>query len=787
MPKRSLKPENKDEFIQTVLERYDQDLQDRMEWSDARLQRYAKLRGWLETKNYPWPNASNQHEPSLMINSQRTQDTLHNAILGSRPVISAIALNKADQKKGESIDQLLDYQYFVEQTGEEKTGDLIQSFVDDGKFIAFVPWVREKREVIETSPLPMEQLPPGSLATPMYVSFLQKEFPGAAYEPMSDGLTWNIRWLDQYQQKQKAQAEFYQDEEGRTFVQVTKDKVIFDGPCVIPKELEDVVVPSRAANLQPPGPSNPNGADHVIMVDYPSWDEINRLRRDGYYDSITDDEFEQLRERAEGKQGEQSNRTAADPEEHKLQKDMLAGQQYGNAETISKTFTRLTYFGRFDLDDDGLEEEIVARILIESKTLCRLRHLQEEFPTPTPRRPFAEATFLPVQGQFYGIGLIELLEHMHDLMKVLLDQMIDKHTLSNSPWGMYRSASGIRPEVIRMTPGELYPVSNPQNDVFFPQLPQQDQAMALNLLAMIGQWTEKQSMQGQLQFGAVPQGKASALRTSTNMMSVLQQGDARPERILRRFFRGFADIYRQMHELNQAFLPPDKQYRVTGVPNPAADPYRQIDDPSKIKGDFQFDFKANSLNTTKAIQSQVLSQLLPILANGLTIQLGLTDPEHLYNLLRDLIQSQGQDDSKYLKMPATANVPKITAQDAMGQMVQGILPQGLPAEGAQVHFQALIQFQKDPRYRELLSVDPAFQLIYHTYLQQVQALVMQEQQMAMAAQQFADAMGGGGGPMGQNQQPGPPGMVQPGADQMQPQGPNQVMDESMPGAKGQVM
>ena len=65
-------------------------------------------------------------------------------------------------------------------------------------------------------------------------------------------------------------------------------------------------------------------------------------------------------------------------------------------------------------------------------------------------------------------------------------------------------------------------------------------------------------------------------------------------------------------------------------------------------------------------------------------------------------------------------------------------------------------------------------------MQQVQMLVMQEQQQAMAAQQFADAMGGGGGTGG------PQGAVDPNAQEMAPHGPKQVMDESMPSAKCQM-
>jgi len=775
--RRSITVEEQDKFVEDILARYHDDLNDRTDWSEGRLQRYAKYRGWLEPKNYPWPDASSQHIPMLMSNSQRTQDTLHNAVLSTRPVMSAIAINGADREKGTSIDELQDYQLFVEQTGEEKIGELIDSFVNDGKFVAFIPWVKERREVLRTIPVPMPQ--PGQPNESVQLPILAQHFPGSYAERTKED-TYYIRWTDQYQHKQSAKALFFADDEGRPFVQLTTDEIIFDGPCLIPKALEDIVVPSRAANLQAPGPSNPNGADHAIMVDYPSWDEIKRLQDRDYYDLLTDEQLEVLEDRAEGESGDTGSQTMDDTEQHKIQRDLLAGQTYGNAKTSAKVFTRLTYFGRWDLDDDGLEEEIVARVLLEKKYLCRVRHLQEEFPTPTPRRPFAEATFLPVPGQFYGISLLELLEHLHNLTKVLLDQMIDKHTLANSPWGVYRSASGVRPEVILMAPGHLYPVSNPQQDIAFPAIPQQDQSIALNLIAMIQQWADRTSMQGALQFGGVPQGKASALRTSTNMSSVLQQGDARPERILRRFFRGLAEVYTQMHELNQAFLPAKKQYRVTGVQAQGADPYRTVESPDMISGRFQFDFKANALNTNKALTSQVLSELAPMLVNGMMMQSGLVTIENVYNLIRDIIQSKGQDENKYINAPPQSKIPKITAQDAMGQMISGVMPQGRPAEGAQAHLEFLKAFLQDPRIIEV-STEPAFQSIYKQYVQNVQQLAMQEQQQAQMAQQFAQTVGGGG-----NAQPGPEGQIDQNAMHPGMAGQNQVQDESLPGAKGQM-
>src|SRR5207302_1608229 len=99
-------------------------------------------------------NSSNANLPIIMQDVLRTEDTLHNAVLSQRPVISAVALNREDAEKGEDIDDLIDYQVFIENKGEEKLGELIQSFVQDGTFVAYIPYIREDMPVCEVKTFP---------------------------------------------------------------------------------------------------------------------------------------------------------------------------------------------------------------------------------------------------------------------------------------------------------------------------------------------------------------------------------------------------------------------------------------------------------------------------------------------------------------------------------------------------------------------------------------------------------------------------------------------------------
>jgi len=265
---------------------------------------------------------------------------------------------------------------------------------------------------------------------------------------------------------------------------------------------------------------------------------------------------------------------------------------------------------------------------------------------------------------------------------------------------------------------------------------------------------------------------------------VLQQGDARPERILRRFFRGLGEVWAQVHELNQAFLPPGKLYRVVGIPDTGEDAYKKLDDPSKIRGRFQFDFKANILNTNKAAESQLLQNLAGLLINGMTMQLGIMDPEHIHTLLSKIIKANGQDPQVLMNKPANApyaGSAKITWEEALSQILNGYFPQGMPMEGPKYQLAQIQQFIASDKLG-LLKDESSLKLL-HAYMQQLVTMAQaQTAQMAMQqhAQQFAQQAGGGqqqgqGQPMVQHQEMGPA--------QPKLQG-SELLDEALPGAGG---
>src|SRR3990167_9326898 len=143
--------------------------------------------------------------------------------------------------------------------------------------------------------------------------------------------------------------------------------------------------------------------------------------------------------------------------QEKEQKAMIEGAQ---PEMVTETppeqarLTRLMIFDVAAMKASLPAEDVVYTVFLEHKKLARFRRLQEDFPSTASRRPFIERPFLPVRGRRVGIGMLEIIEGLHDAKKGIVDMSMNHGQLLLSPFFFYRASSSMRPEVIRINPGE---------------------------------------------------------------------------------------------------------------------------------------------------------------------------------------------------------------------------------------------------------------------------------------------------------------------------------------------
>ena len=693
-----------------------------------RLQRYAKFRMVTPGKDFPWPDASDTTMPDMMTQSLRIQDTLHNSVMSSESPVAAHPLNDKGRDNAENVNKLITHQIFVDTDGENLIGDYAESFVNDGLATIMTPWVREKIDTTRVKVFSaLNEIDPPRA---QFRALLSVEFPNADIKQTNEG--WDFIVTEGEDEKRVA---FYTLEDDRIEMVVKTRIIAFDGPKPMVYNWENVLHPPRAANLNFPSPSNPRGAAHVILKENPTINQIVQDIESGFYDLPTKEE----------KQNLFAHFRSGIDEELEDQKDQIAGDTDQNERTTQaeshRPLTLLMCFDGFDIDGDGMDEQVVWWVVKETNLLLKAALLQEIWPFLKPRRPFSEATFLPVEGRRQGIGLLEMVEGFYEAKKILLDQTIDANAIQNMPFFFYRPTGGTRPETVTLSPGEGYPLGDPQRDVNFPNLQNNTVANNINLMRQLTAEEEKLTLTGDIQFGRVPPGASSALRTVGGMALLQNQGEARPERLLRRFFMGLTELYSQIHELNQVYLPKEKAIMIMRPKSDQDNPFEVIRGIDDISGLYEFTFSANVFNTSRVALQQSLGSLAQFYLNPLAIQTGVIDADGIYRLLRDIGKAQGQDPDQYLRSPTPlSRMPKIFAEEAIAIIISGRVPDAIPIESASVHLQKLIAFtQEDQLFGQF---DPQQTALLGQYVNIVRQLAAQEQeQQGLAAAAAQQGMG----------------------------------------------
>lgn len=735
------------EVVESVLQRLKDDLADREEWMQHHLRRYAKYRGWTEQKTWQFEGASNAHLPITMYSCQRMEDTLYSAVMGMLPVMQAQAVRKTDVPKERRATQLLHDQFFRFAKFPQQARSLIHNLVVDGTVHVFLPWVRGAQTLREFSRIPPP--PPGQPLQDYLDAFVRETYGDGPLEPAQARMTVQT-------EQGPVDLEFYEGADGDIEV-IEQREVLLDHLGLRVEDLEDIVVPSNAVNPEPPSEANPQGAHHVFRLCAPiSLDTVRIRRKTGTYDLLTAEDLKTI----EQWQDEAPTSPERQPKE---QKDEMEGVDSQSHLGEHGTVHVIEVYDRYDVNGDGLEEDVIFTVIAnesyEEGILVRARYLTEIMPPGETgvQRPFEKLTLFEETNRYYGIGLPELVEGSQDIMNTLFNFGVDAGVISNTPFFFYRAAGGLKPEIVRLNPGEGYPLDDPQADVYFPQLPGMQGSWIFNELAMLNQFLEKLTMQSALSFGGVPQGKSSALRTSGNMQSVMGQGDLRIERVLRQLMEGLARVWSKGLVLCQRYLPPMTEYRLLGVPGDH-EAFERVDDRSELAGRFAFTWRSTVQNTNPMQKQQVAMSLVQAVLNPVLLQAQITGPEEIYRAARHYIEAlEEPNPDQFLKRPlGVSDGPKVTAEEAATMLLLGQVPREVnPMEPLQEHAQKLTRFMQSPEFGVLNREQ--VQAFSNYYKMVIESLQRQQQQamLAQAAQRQQMMLGPGaqgqGGP-----QPGPP-------------------------------
>lgn len=730
--------EDKAKVTARVKRFYEEDVHARELDAQARLQRHAKMFQWVDPHGARWDGGSNIAMGDILAVVLRLEDTLQNAVLSTRPIVTVKSTRSGQPEREENVNLLLDYQFFREQDGEALIELLSCDMVREGSYKALTRWITEERETIQTrhfQPIPAE-LEPAAYFERILRDRLEGFVSARRMDPEAEDPDWD--WRVELEGRRWVDARFYTDPDqgDEVIMELRGELVTYDGPKTIRYAWDHVLYPYFCENLQTPCPSNPNGAPHVIFVDYPTLEEVQRLVREGYYDQVELGDLEGVR--PESVPDEKRTGTSLE----RAKDEMRGYTSHAIPSSDARLHGRMTRLTCFDLWEEGEQaQDVVWTMLLDPDLLLRARPLGEVSPGNPPRRPIAHSALIPISGRVDGIGIPELMEGLHDFIKATFDLMVDAGEIEAIPAYVYRQSSMVNPEDYHLAPGDGLPVTQ-KDDISLLQSRPQSGPVLTNLITLAERQQQDLTMQGDLQAGRIPSGKSAALRTSGGIQQVLAQGEARPERLLRRFFKGLRQIFETMWQLDRALLPEEKSFRVLGVTG-RGESEVTIRRKEDLSGDLELDFQANILNSSKVAMQQAMETMLQLMLNPLTLQTGITDPEGIYRVMADYLRALGQQPEKYLKKPAPqSDQPRIFARDALTWIGRGMKPFGVPAEGSYAqHLEELdgLLSTKLADGRILAeALAPAERELLRAYVQETQQRSQQEQQQAQLQQQAGE-------------------------------------------------
>jgi hypothetical protein len=354
--------------------------------------------------------------------------------------------------------------------------------------------------------------------------------------------------------------------------------------------------------------------------------------------------------------------------ETKMDRARNAGKSLLDTEQDLDRYEIIEAYLKVDVDGSGINSDVIAWVHKKSRALLRATYLYRV--SPSGKRPFAQIDFQPRKGQEYAVGIVELLYPLSKEMDAIHNMRIDWGLLSVMPFGFYRPSSGIDPQIMNYTPGTLFPVDNPQTDVFFPQLGNRT-IFGMQEEAALQTMVERITSVSDLNLGLM--NGQGATRTATGARALVGEMSSNLDVYLRRLNSGWEKVLKYLLELLQQRIPKGLAFRLTG--NSGADIFRTLNSAKDIYGEFDVEVSSNSSSSNQGIQEQQAGEVLQMVQNPIAIQLGIIGPAQLYNAMENYLRAKGvRDFGKYVMKP-NGPLRVLTPEEIANRVLRG-----MPAE-----------------------------------------------------------------------------------------------------------
>lgn len=324
-------------------------------------------------------------------------------------------------------------------------------------------------------------------------------------------------------------------------------------------------------------------------------------------------------------------------------------------------------FKESDEDDlEKFEQEVVMWVHERTSKVLGWTYLYRI--SPGGQRPIFKSDFLSFPDRSMGVGVPELLQDISVNIDALYNLRIDNGTISTLGWGVYRSSSGLKPDTLNISPGELYPVDD-VNDIKmqqFPYLGNFGQNEEMNLKS----YAEGLLSVNELNLGQIPR-QVGALRNATGSNLLASESSIQLQIHFDRLANTMDKLLQSLFRLCRQRMPEEIFYRVTGE---LGEPLFGKVNKKDLAGEYDFNISVDVLGQSKVERQQSSVLKMQTLINPTFLQTGIVQPKNLYEMAKDFLKAHGVERvDLYVTPPPDYTGELISAGERFYRIYAGVL------------------------------------------------------------------------------------------------------------------
>jgi hypothetical protein len=382
-----------------------------------------------------------------------------------------------------------------------------------------------------------------------------------------------------------------------------------------------------------PGAKNVHD-DSVIVQEEFTFRELETMQKDGLAVNVTDKLLDEVDNRISKESG--------------LTLEKAENVADFNAKRRNMPISCLRWFGLYDADGDGFDEEIVALVAENEEIFLRAYKLAKI--SRTGKRPLVFKTFIDRIGdKLLGIGLLEQVKPLAEEIDACFRQLTDANTLSVMKWGFYDPNGDYDPDEHVAKPRAMYPVSNPQNNVYFPEM-QIPIERLLNAIRLVLEFIERLTAASSYVMGKESDiGGGSGTATRTN--AIMSSADTRFNLAATNLREGLAELFTDIFNLCSMNMPEGLEEKILGE-----DGEKVFPDSESMQASLALEMEAYLMQPADLGDSNTRRQLASLLYDKLILggnPLVINDQNRIWFGTANLLQAYGEEPSEWIGKPGS--------------------------------------------------------------------------------------------------------------------------------------